>query len=105
MKSFFSGLGIVLAALLVLAIIVFGGWKLGWWFTAQNTDLQNQVNHHSQQYQDALIEQERNELQGYDTASDDGQKKQIALTFCAQYQDITFPPADLAQRQPLICNN
>lgn len=95
----------VLGGIVVLAIIIFGGWKLGWWFETQNVDLQNQVNHNSQPYQDGLIQQERDRLQGWDTATDPGQKKQISLTFCEVYPDITHPPADLAQRQAQVCTN
>jgi len=33
----------VIAAILLVAAIMFGGWQLGWWFKVQNTKRQGQI--------------------------------------------------------------
>lgn len=93
----------VVAALAVLAVITFGGWRLGWWFKAADVDMQNQVNHSSQANQDSIISRERDRIQGYDATSNPAQKKQIQSTFCAEYSSITNPPKDLSDAAARIC--
>lgn len=104
MREFFSGLGALLAALIVAAVIVFGGWRLGWWFKQQDIGLQRDVNVNSQQYQDGLISQERDRVQAYDAAVDGAQKEQLKSTFCAVYLNIVQPPVDLSQANARICS-
>lgn len=105
MKTFFGVFGCIVAFVLVVGLIIFGGWKAGWWFQSQNVDLQNQVNHHSQAYQDGLADRLRNDVQGWRSAAPGGQKMQIASTFCALYQDLTHPEdyPDLVHAQAQIC--
>jgi hypothetical protein len=93
----------VLAGLVLVVAIIFGGWAMGWWFKQQDVGLQRDVNRNSQQYQDGLVSQERDRVQAYDVAVDDSQKKQISLTFCAVYQDLVKPPTDIMQAQARIC--
>lgn len=78
---------------IVLGIVVGIGvlWGGGWLIYRANLDQQNQANHQSQQYQDAIIQAERDRVQGYMTATDEGQKKQILMTYCAVYKSITHP--------------
>lgn len=92
-------IGIILASILLVVALSVGGWQ---WYK-YDLDQQNQANHTSQQYQDAQIAAERDRVQGYQTATDDGQKKQIAMTFCAVYPNINHPPADLVAAHAAMC--
>lgn len=92
-------IGAIVAFFLLIAVFT----AMGWQIYRYNLDQQNQANHTSQQYQDGLIAAERDRVQGYDTATNDGQKKQIALTFCAAYQSINHPPVDLVAAQSRLC--
>ena len=80
-------IAIVLGSVLVIGLLWWGGWAI----YKANLDQQNQANHTSQQYQDATIQAERDRVQGYTTATDEGQKKQILMTYCAVYKSITHP--------------
>lgn len=86
----------------VIAIAV-GLWFGGWALAGANQTKQYQVNTSSQQYQAGLVAQERDRVQGYATATDDAQKKQIALTFCQVYPDLKPAPADLVAAQSTLC--
>jgi uncharacterized protein YxeA len=90
---------------IVLGIVVGIGvlWGGGWAIYKANLDQQNQANHTSQQYQDGLIAQVRDKVQGYDIATDPGQKKQLSLTICALIPTINLLPADLADAKTRIC--
>lgn len=93
-------------ALIVLVGIgaVVGLWFGGWALAKANTDQQYQVNTNSQGYQQSLVDQERDRVQGYDAAAAGPQQKQIAATFCATYADLTHAPIDLVQASARICN-
>lgn len=94
---------VVAAAVVLVAVCIFG-WK-GYWALAERgqTNRYN-VNTHSQQYQAGLVAQERDRIQGYDTASDEAQKKQIAMTFCQVYPDLNPAPDDLVAAHARICS-
>lgn len=94
---------LTLVGVIVVVALAVGGWFLYWGIARANQDQQYQVNTNSQQYQQSLIQQEQDRVQGYDAASDTAQKQQIASTFCAVYQDITHPTPDLMQAQARIC--
>ena len=97
---------IVLLSLLGVAVsiaaaigIYWGSWALA----EQNQTNQYKVNTNSQQYQAALVDQERDRIQGYDTAAEGAQKAQITSTFCAAYLSLTLPPTDLVLANARIC--
>lgn len=90
---------VVLGFVLVISLIWWGGWQI----YKANLDQQNQSNHMSQQYQDSLIAQVRNKVEGYDIATDPGQKKQLSLTICAIIPNINHLPADLVDAKTRIC--
>ena len=93
-----------IAGFAVFVVLCVAGWFVYWNVHKANLDQNNQANHQSQQYQDALISQERDRVQGYDAATDKTQKAQIASTFCQVYPNITHPPTDLVQAEARICH-
>lgn len=87
----------VLAATLALAAI--------WWFgggIVNTRDYNNNVD--SQAFQAGLVAQARGYADGWNAATDAGQKAQIASRFCTVVQDITLVPADLATDKMEICS-
>jgi hypothetical protein len=90
------------AAVAAVAVSV-GGWYGYWALAGHSQTRQYQVNTNSQQYQCGLVSQERDRVQGFDTATNDAQKNQIAMTFCSVYADLTIVPNDLADAYGRIC--
>lgn len=95
MKSALAVFGVIVAVVVIVGGITLGGWQASWWFTQHNVQRQYDVNVHSQQYQQGQIEQLRNDVQGYDMATDPAQQAQIKATFCAIWPNLTQPPVDL----------
>lgn len=95
-----------IAALIVgFAVFLLVMIPVSWGIYKYNLDQQNQANHTSQQYQDGILAAERDRVQGYQIATDEGQKKQILLTYCAIYKSITHPEnaPDLVQFSAAHC--
>jgi hypothetical protein len=92
-----------IAVLGVVGILCIGGYGLYWWIAKDSTARQYDVNTGTQQYQSGLISQERDLVIGYHRTTDDSQKAAISDQFCAIYQQLTPPPADLASAYPTIC--
>lgn len=90
-------------AVTMLIVVIAGGYWGYWWLARKNNDNQFNVNTHSQGYQAALIQQERDRVSAYDAAVDESQKYNIKQTFCSMYADLTQPPADLVSAQQRIC--
>jgi hypothetical protein len=84
----------LLAVLLAVAIAV-GGWAVYWRLAGSSQNHRYEVNTHSQQYQAGLESQARDDAQGFDIATDPGQRAQIRMRFCATYPQLTQPAADL----------
>lgn len=80
------GLIVALAAVVVLCI---GIWHLGWFVRKANVNQNYQVNTTSQEYQQSLVTQERDRLTGIQSSDDPGQKKNLELTFCSVYFNLT----------------
>lgn len=98
-----KSIGIAILVVLAVIVLAVGGW-FGYWALAKaNTNQQYQVNTNSQQYQQSLVDQERNRVQGYDQTTDPAQKQQIATTFCQVYPDLNPAPTDLVQASARIC--
>jgi hypothetical protein len=95
----------ILLALAVIAGLSVGGWYLHWHLAKSSVDRTYQINTHSQQYQQSLIQQERDYAHDYDAVTNDGQKEQLKSTFCSTYADLTQPPNDLIVAYSRICNN
>lgn len=93
-----------LTACVVVAALIVVGWFLYWHLAESSQNHRYEVNTHSQQYQAALVSQERDRVQGFDAAVDPGQKANIKATFCAAYRDVTQPPDDLLQDVVRICD-
>lgn len=89
--------------LILLVAIAVGGWEGGWWLNKANANKQYQVNINTQQYQAGLISQERDNVIGWQSATDSGQKDIIKNTFCTMYLNLTQPPADLVFANSKIC--
>jgi hypothetical protein len=89
--------------LLLLVGIVVGGWQLGWWLNKANANKQYEVNTHTQQYQAGLISQERDDVIGWEQATDANQRDLIKGQFCTIYLNLTQPPADLVFANSKIC--
>lgn len=90
-------------AILTAAILI-GLWFGGWALYQANQSARYAANTHSQQWQAGIISQQRDRVTAYDIATDEGQKKQIATTFCAVYLDLNPAPADLTDANFRICN-
>lgn len=99
MKTALAVVGATLAAVLLCV----GGWYGYWHLAKAGQNNRYDVNTHSQQYQAALVSQERDRVAGYDAATDPAQKQQIKATFCAVYLDLTQVPADLSAAHARIC--
>lgn len=97
-------IGLVIVGVVVAIAIVVGAWTGYWWIARQSQNNRYDVNQHSQQYQGALVSQERDRVQGWDAATDPAQKRQIADTFCAVYETLTQPPTDLVEANARICH-
>lgn len=96
---------LVAVGLAVVGAAVIAGLYLGgFWVAKDATNRQYQVNVNTQQYQAGLIAQERDRVQGIETSNDEGQKKNLALTFCTVYHDLTVQPEDLALAFSTYCN-
>lgn len=91
--------GIVVGAVVVIA----GGWFGFWWVARHSADNRYQVTTHTQGYQQSLIDQERDRIQGYDESGTDAQKLQLKDTFCSVYQSLTAAPQDLVNADARIC--
>lgn len=92
-----------LAAAAAVVVIVVGAWFGYWWLARASQSNRYDVNTHSQQYQAGLVSQERDRVQAYDVATDDGQKAQIRSTFCAVYTQLDPPTPDLVEAHARIC--
>lgn len=58
------GVGIAaLLALALLAVVIFGGWLLGWWFKTQNTNREARLYQHQYGYQSTLREEVSNKFE------------------------------------------
>lgn len=55
--GFWRWFWVAVMAAVLLAVLVVGGWQAGWWFSNQNISRQFSQTVHSQQYQQALVDQ------------------------------------------------
>ena len=94
---------LAIAAVVVVAGICVGGWFLYWGLAHANQQQQYSVNTDGQQYQAALVSQERDRAAAYAVAADGPQKLQIKSTFCAVFPTLKPAPADLIQANSQIC--
>ena len=67
------------------------------------TEKQREINHESQQYQDAQIDQARNLLDGIIIAGDPDQKDLLIRRFCSTLENIDELPKDLAAGSGKYC--
>lgn len=100
-----TGRNLILAAftVIVLAVIIFGGWQLGWWFRAQNVNRSAAINRSSLAFQQAKVDEltrKQADLKALQatasTTQDADQKAQLdaqaaAITsiICADYAQVT----------------
>ncbi len=92
-----STIGLSILGIAAAVGLSVGGWQLHWWAAQSTQNHMYDINTHSQQYQSGLVSAERDRAQGWDAATDTGQKANIKATFCAVYADLTQIPNDLAQ--------
>lgn len=93
----------VLAAVILVPTIAVALW-FGYWFLArENTEQRYKVNTGTQQYQSALIAQQRDRVLAYDLATNADQKAAIAAQLCQINPSISPLPADLASAGARIC--
>lgn len=93
-----------LAAFVLVVGICVGGWYGYWALASSSQQNRYQVNTHGQQYQNSLITQARDQATGWNAAVDPAQKKFLANAFCAEYQNIDSPPADIVSDHASMCN-
>jgi hypothetical protein len=99
MKQVFAGIGIFI----VVVGLVIGCWFGYWAIARKSVSNQYDVNTHNQQYQAGLIAQERDLAQGWNAATDPAQRSQISQQFCAIYDQLKPPTADLTAAYSHIC--
>lgn len=91
-------LGLVLVVVSVLVgLLVWAG------VTPWATNKQREINHNSQQYQDAQIQEARNLLDGIVISGDQDQKDLLIRRFCATTENINDVPDDLAAGNTKFC--
>jgi hypothetical protein len=88
-----------LLAIVACVVLAVGIWHLGWFVRKANVNQNYQVNVTSQEYQQSLVSQERDRLTGIQVADDPGQKKNLELTFCSVYANLT--PVSVQTNQDL----
>jgi hypothetical protein len=96
--------GKVLAAVLITLVVVIGGWYAYWSLSKTAADNRYDVNTRTQQYQQGLIDAERDRVSGYDDTTSPAQREAIAKQFCAVYAELTQPPPDLGVAHDRLCN-
>lgn len=99
MNTALRAIGATILGVAILAAL----WFAYWFLALRAQENRYEVNTHSQQYQSALIAQERDRVAAYDVATDDAQRAQLASTFCAVYAELTEPPADLIAANGRLC--
>jgi len=99
-----KNIGQTVVVLLVSVAVIGGAWFAYWAIQKQSTENRYDINTGTQQYQSALISQERDRVTAYDVSVDEAQKKNIASTFCAVYSELTNPTEDLSAAERRICN-
>ena len=90
------GIVLVIIAVVSLTLTYYG---LAPWATNRDRE----INHNSQQYQDATVRQLRDLVVGINTSADAGQKKVLTDQFCAVYNELKDAPADLASQHSSLC--
>lgn len=90
-----SGFGPMLILVGLAALAIAGAYLIYWAVAEDSTDRRYEVNTGTQQYQAALISQQRDRVQAWHIATDPGQKTQLATTFCQVQTELANPPADL----------
>ena len=93
--------GVAIGALVIIGCVVA---YLGyWWLNKDSTERQYDVNTGTQQYQNGIISQLRDDARGWQVATDPGQKSLLASQFCAQVLNLTTEPADITASKTTIC--
>jgi predicted negative regulator of RcsB-dependent stress response len=92
----------IFVALLVVIVIVIAAltWSgLAPWVA----DKKREINENSQQFQDALVREQRNLVTAINTAVNKEQKQFFTEQFCAEYVNIESPPNDLTIAHGKLC--
>jgi len=112
-----GALSLILLGVLVLAVVIFGGWKLHWWFRGQEAQLGGQTNRGSYGFQQAHMDQttslisDISRIDAQIAAADPAQKPTLAAQrtaevaeTCRLARDIQNPPADILSWHTLNCS-
>ena len=92
---------VAIGALAIIGCVVL---YLGyWWLNKDSTERQYDVNTGTQQYQNGIISQLRNDARGWAVATDPAQKSFLADQFCTQVLNLTTEPADITAAKITIC--
>lgn len=102
MQKLSAGAWIVaaIAGLAIVCVLAYGGY---WWLAKDTTEKRYDVNTGTQQYQNSLIQQNRDRVADIDRTLDPGQKAALTQQFCAIQLTITPPPADLVAASARLC--
>lgn len=93
------------ATLIVGLAVVAGIWRLGWYVDQRNIQHRYENNVNSQQYQAGIIQRTRDYANDYRIATDPGQKRLIAMRFCAETQQLNPVPQDIANDIAVMCGS
>jgi len=96
-----------MAALVLVALVVFGGYKAHWWLYANSVKQQYQINNSSQEHQGSLLSGMRDDFPAWqqdETAAKQApgssqtwlqQAVSEKRSFCAALPQLTIVPADI----------
>jgi hypothetical protein len=109
MAGFWRWFGVGVLALALLAALIVGGWRAGWWFAAQNATRQNSLIQHgvsNQESQEAQmtsgistvlnITTQMTQASGQELADLQAQRLGVARVACQNAAQITNIPAQQA---------
>jgi hypothetical protein len=94
--------GIAVVSLVLIGLLGWGGYELHWYLAKHDVMHQRDVNTHTQQYQDGIIQGAQDDASGWMSTQDPGQKAFLQRKFCAEIKNINELPNDLRYDSQLI---
>lgn len=98
-----ASIGATILVVVIVAVVVAAGFALWSFFGPLAANTQREINHNSQQYQDAQIAEAEILIDGILKSGDEGQKEILVARFCTTYDRIIDPPTDLVIAASKYC--